>query len=156
MKFNFKIFSLFNVRMIVLWIYNFTGKSVRLDIQTTRTTGNVCCGLSLLTEPPSVKGNLTEPKPRVQLPYHSVWEKKVFWTWLDEMFISSNIRGDISLLIVNCGAAMIEVCLWLKNSAIRWVFGPQTAFEWTRSGPPAVLCMLYLLRIMKRVTGVKQ
>ena len=42
------------------------------------------------------------------------------------MFISSNMRGDISLLNVYCGAAMIEVCLRSKKSAIRWVFGPQT------------------------------
>ena len=79
-----------------------------------------------LTEPPSVEGNLT---PRVQLPHHSVQRKKVFWTWHEEMFISSNMRGDISLLNVYCGATMIEVCLWSKKSAIRWVFGPQTAFE---------------------------
>ena len=30
----------------------------------------------------------------------SVWRKKVFWTWLEEMFISSNMRGDISFLNV--------------------------------------------------------
>ena len=74
--------------------------------------------------------NLTsEPTPRVQLLYCNVWRKTVFWTWLEEMFISSNMRVDISLLNVYCGAAMIEVCLWSKNSVIRWVFGPQTAFE---------------------------
>ena len=80
-------------------------------------------GFSLLTEPPSVGGNLTsEPTPRVQVPSHSVWWKEVFWTqWLEEMFISSNMRGDISLLNVYCGAAMIEVCLWSKKSAIRSV-----------------------------------
>ena len=82
-------------------------------------------GFSLLTEPPSVGGNLTsEPTPRVQVPSHSVWWKEVFWTqWLEEMFISSNMRGDIWLSNVYCGAAMIEVCLWSKKSAIRWVFG---------------------------------
>ena len=115
--------------MIILWFYNFTGKTV-LDNQTTTTTGNVCCGFSLLTEPLSVEGNLTsEPTPLVQLPYHGVWKKKVFWTWLEEMFISSNMRGDISLLNLFCGAAMMEVCLWSKKSAIRWDFGSQTAFE---------------------------
>ena len=53
--------------------------------------------------------------------------EKVFWTWLEE--ISSNMRGAVSPLNVYCGGAMIEVCLWSKKSAIRWVFGPQTAFE---------------------------
>ena len=37
--------------------------------------------------------------------------------------------GYISLLKINWGVAMIELCLWSKKSAIRWVFGPQTAFE---------------------------
>ena len=87
-------------------------------------------GFSLFTEPPSVEGNLTsEPSPRVQVPYHSVWRKTVFWTWLEEMFIPSDMSGGISLLNVYCGAAMVEVCLWSKKSAIRWVFGPQTTFE---------------------------
>ena len=73
---------------------------------------------------PSVEGNLiSERTPRVQLPYRSVWRKKAFWTWLEEMFISSNMRRDISLLNVFCGAAMIEVCLWSKKYAIRWVYG---------------------------------
>ena len=89
----------------------------------------VSWGFSLLTEPPSVEGNLTSDQRRVRLPYHGVWRKKVFWTWLEEMFISSNMRGYISLLNVFCGAAMIEVCLWTKKYAIRWVFGSQTAFE---------------------------
>ena len=31
------------------------------------------------------------------------------------MFISSNMRGNISLLDVYCGAVMIEVCLWSKK-----------------------------------------
>ena len=51
------------------------------------------------------------------MPYHSVWRMKVFWTWLEEMFIFSNIRGDISLLNVYRGAAIIEVYLWSKKSA---------------------------------------
>ena len=52
----------------------------------------------MLTEPPSVEGNLTsESAPRVQVPYHGVWRTKVFWTRLEEMIISSNMRGDISL-----------------------------------------------------------
>ena len=34
----------------------------------------------------------------------------VFRTWLEEMFISSDMRGDISLLNVYCGVEMIEVC----------------------------------------------
>ena len=38
------------------------------------------------------------------------------------MFISSDMRGDILLLNIYCGAAMIEVCLWSKKSTIRWVF----------------------------------
>ena len=42
--------------------------------------------------------------------------------------------------------AMIELCLWSKRYTTRWVYGPQTAFEWTRSGPPAVfLCSLYFV-----------
>ena len=48
----------------------------------------------------------------------------VFRTWLEEMFISSDMRGDISLLNIYCSVEMIEVCLWSKKSAIRWVFGP--------------------------------
>ena len=36
----------------------------------------------------------------MHLPYHSVWRKKVFWTWLEEKFISSDMRGDILLLIL--------------------------------------------------------
>ena len=84
-----------------------TGKTV-IDIQTTTTTGNVCCGFSFLTEPTSVDGNLTSDQRRVQLPYHSVWRKKVFWIWLEEMFISSNMRGDFSLLNVYCGAEMTD------------------------------------------------
>ena len=59
----------------------------------------------------------------------SLENEGMFWTWLEESFISSNISGDISLLNVYCGAAIIEVCLWSKKSAIRWVFGSQTAFE---------------------------
>ena len=31
------------------------------------------------------------------------------------MIISSNMRGDISLLNVYCGAVMIEVCPWSKK-----------------------------------------
>ena len=84
-----------------------TGKTV-IDIQTTTTTGNVCCGFSFLTEPPSVDGKLTSDQRRVQLPYHSVCRKKVFWTWLEEMFNSSNMRGDISLLNVYCGVEMTD------------------------------------------------
>ena len=49
---------------------------------------------------------------------HSVWRKKVFWTWLQEMFIFSNVRGDISLLDVYRGAAIIQVCLWSRQ--INW------------------------------------
>ena len=56
-------------------------------------------------------GNFGFRPTRVQLPYHSVWRKKVFWTWLEEMFISSNMLGDISLLNDYWDAAMIEVCL---------------------------------------------
>ena len=93
------------------------------------------------------RSNLTsEPSPRFQVPYHSVWRKTVFWTWLEEVFIPSDMSGGISLLNVYCGAAMVEVCLWSKKSAIRWVFGPQTAFEQTKSGQPAVfLCCLYFV-----------
>ena len=51
------------------------------------------------------------------------------WIWLEEMLISSNMHGAI-LLLNNyyCSAAMIEVCLCSKKSAIRWVLGPQTTF----------------------------
>ena len=38
--------------------------------------------------------------------------------WLKEMFISSNMCGDIALLNVYFGAVMMEVCLWSKKSAI--------------------------------------
>ena len=48
----------------------------------------------LLTEPLSVEGNLTsEPTPLVQVPYHIVWRKMVFWTWLEA---SSEIQGSQS------------------------------------------------------------
>ena len=57
----------------------------------------------------------------------------VFRTWLEEMFIFSNMRGDISLLNVYCSVEMIEVCLWSKKSAIRWVFGPHPPL--IRQGP---------------------
>ena len=42
------------------------------------------------------------------------------WIWLEEMLISSNMHGAI-LLLNNyyCSAAMIEVCLCSKKSAIR-------------------------------------
>ena len=59
------------------------GKTV-IDIQTTTTTGNVSCRVSWLTELPLVEGNLTSAQRRVQLPYHRVWGKKVFWTRLEE------------------------------------------------------------------------
>ena len=42
------------------------GKTV-IDIQTATTTESICCGFSLLTEPPSVEGNLTSDQRRVQL-----------------------------------------------------------------------------------------
>jgi len=62
----------------------------------TVTGHGVCCGFSFLTEPPSVEGNLTsEPTPRVQS-----LEKEGIWTWLEEIFISSDMRGDIFLLNV--------------------------------------------------------
>ena len=57
----------------------------------------------------------------------------VFRTWFKEMFIFSNMRGDISLLNVYCSVEMIEVCLWSKKSAIRWVFGPHPPLN--RQGP---------------------
>ena len=61
---------------------------------------------------------------------------------------SSDMRR--SLLNVCCGVAMIEVCLWSKKSAIRWVFGPHPPLN--RQGPDRRL----FFSIMKRVTGVKQ
>ena len=42
------------------------GKTV-IDIQTATTTESICCGFSLLTEPPLVEGNLTADQHRVQL-----------------------------------------------------------------------------------------
>ena len=69
-------------------------------------------------------------------------QNKVFWTWLEKMFISSNMRWDISLLDVYCGAAMIEIASGLKNLRFDGFSGRKHADE--------------LLRIMKRVTGVKQ
>ena len=94
--------------------------------------GNACCGVFFVDWATLGRGkfDLGANAPCPGAFFHSVWRKKVFWTqWLEEMFISSNMRGDISLLNVYCGAAMIEVCLWSKKSAIRWVFKPQTAFE---------------------------
>jgi len=49
-----------------------------------------------------------------------VWRKKVFWTWLEEMFISSNMHGDISLLNIYCSAA---------SDRFDGFFRPQTVFE---------------------------
>ena len=45
------------------------------------------------------------------------------------MFISSDMRGDISLLNIYCCAAMIEVASGRKNLQLDGFFGPQTAFE---------------------------
>ena len=100
--------------------------------------GDVVCEL---TEPPAVEGNLTPP---VQLPHHSVQRKKVFWTWLEEMFISSNMRGDISLLNVYCGAAMIEVYLCSKKICDSMGFRAANRFRVDEVRPLAVfLCCLY-------------
>ena len=35
--------------------------------------------------------------PCVHSRNHSIWPKKVFWTWCEKMLISRNMRGDISL-----------------------------------------------------------
>ena len=116
-RFPFAVFSMSNHRCpkLTFWesqlqsiTYNIT-PSTQWHFKQLCGSGDVVCEL---TEPPAVEGNLTPP---VQLPYHSVQRKKVFWTWLEEMFISSNMRGDISLLNVYCGATMIEVCLCSKK-----------------------------------------
>ena len=83
---------------------------------------------------------------RVQLPYHSVQRKKVFWTWLEEMFISSNMRGDISLLNVYCGAAMIEVYLCSKKICDSMGFWAANRPRVDEVRPLAVfLCCLYFV-----------
>ena len=46
---------------------------------------------------------------------------------------SRKCSSDMRLLNVYCGVAMIEVCLWSKKSAIRWVFGPHPPLN--RQGP---------------------
>ena len=94
---------------------------------------------------------------KAKYPHACCWKRRYFGhgNWLKEMFISSNMRGDIALLNIYFGAVMMEVCLWSKKSVIRWFFWPQTVFEYTRFRPPAVfLCCLYFL--LSRVTGVKQ
>ena len=93
---------------------------------------------------------------RVQLPYHSVWRKKVFWTWLEEMFISSDMRGDILLLNIYCGAAMIEVCLWSKKSTIQWVFWATNCLQIDKVRTATCFSVLPLLCIMKRVKTAKK
>ena len=41
----------------------------------------VCCGFSLLTEPPTFERNLTSDQRRVHSRNQSVWRKNVVWTW---------------------------------------------------------------------------
>ena len=103
-----------------------TTKNFKID-KIRITTGNVRCGVFFVDWATLGWGkfDLGANAPCPGAVTHSVWWKEVFWTqWLEEMFISSNMRGDIWLWNVYCGAAMIEVCLWSKKSAIRWVFGP--------------------------------
>ena len=57
------------------------------------------------------------PTPCVHYRNHSIWWKKVFWTWREKMIISSNMSEDISLLNIYLGIAMMELCLWSKKSA---------------------------------------
>ena len=79
----------------------------------------------------------------------------VFRTWLEEMFISRDMRGVISLLNVYCGVEMIEGCLWSKNLRFNGFSGRKPPSN--RQGPDHwCFSLLPLLRIMKRVTGVKQ
>ena len=108
-------------------------RKLQID-KTWITTGNVCCGVFFVDWATLGRGkfDLGANAPCPGAVFHSVWRKKIFWTqWLEEMFISSNMRGDISLWNVYCGAAMIEVCLWSKKSA---------------TGSPAVfLCCLYFV-----------
>ena len=98
-----------------------TTKNFKID-KIRITTGNVRCGVFFVDWATLGWGKFDHganaPCPGAVT--HSVWWKEVFWTqWLEEMFISSNMRGDIWLLNVYCGAAMIEVCPWSKKSAIR-------------------------------------
>ena len=74
-------------------------------------TGNICCGFSLSTEPPSVKRNFTSDQGLVHSKNHSVRRKNVFWTWCQKMLITSDMGAAISLLKVYCGVVMIAVCL---------------------------------------------
>ena len=61
------------------------------------------------------------------------------------MLISSNVRGDISLLNVFWIVAMIELCLWSNKCATRWVFRKPPS---SGQGPDCrlfFLCSLYFV-----------
>jgi len=59
----------------------------------------------------------------------SVCRKKGFWTWSEKKLIFRKMRGDIWRGNILQGVEIIELYLWLKKSAIGWIFWPQTAFE---------------------------
>ena len=90
---------------------------------------------------------------RVQLPYHSVWRKKVFWTWLEEMFISSDMRGDISLLNIYCGAAMIEVrTRKMPFNALVFTLRYKVELDWTRAIRHVIAQSVQFSKIAKKLT----
>ena len=111
----------------------------------------MCCGFSLLTEQPSVEGNLTSDQRRVHSRNHSVWRKNVFWTWPDKMLISQH-AWVTSLLNIYCDVAMIEVCLWSRK--IRDSMGFWTGNRLRVDKVRLLFCAAFI--IMKRVTGVTQ
>ena len=78
----------------------------------------------------------------------------MFWTWLEENFIFSHMRGDILILNVYCGAAIVEVCSGRKNLRFGGFSGCKPPSS--RQGPDRYFSVMPLLRILKRVTGVKQ
>ena len=118
-------------------------QNIKIIIYTTWVLTKNHNRFSFLTEPPSVKGYLTLYQHRVHSQNHSVWRKNVFWTWHKKMLISSNMRAAILFLNVYYGVAMIELCLWSKKSAIRWVFGCKPSSS--RQGPDHWLFFLSCL-----------
>ena len=65
-----------------------------------------------MTEPPSVEGNLTSGQRRVQLPLSQCLEKESILDMArGNIHFQQHTRGDISLLNVYRGGAIIEVCL---------------------------------------------
>ena len=76
--------------------------------------------------------------------------------WLKEMFISSNMHGDIVLLNVYCSVAMMEACSGQKNLRFDGFPGRKPFSSTQGPNPRLFFCAAFTSYYMKRVTGVKQ